>query len=526
MRYLAGKESITTDEKVHVPAGYSYWKFRDFRMNPEHPPLAKLFVGLPLYLKNIQYPDTSNVYQKAGDFYYDNWQETREWGEKLFYQSGNDAGSLIYSARFVNIILGVLLIILITYICYKFGGLTAAAIGALLSSFQPIFLAHNHLANTETAVALFSTGAFYALYKYLKLENRKWLFLTIIFFALAIVSKYTAVIFLPIVTVLLLVKSLKSGKFNLKSASIGFLLFIVITWLVLLIVYGFKLDIIPTLTEATRNSGYAKLSYVRFLAIPGLFFKGLFMITGHAIDGHPSFLLGQFSKTGWWYYFPVALILKTPTPFLILFGITAANIKKLLRNNFYLNICLLVAIFGFLAVAMFSKTNIGVRHLMPIFPFMIIFVSQLATISKSTWVKILVVILILWQIISVSFNFKNQIAYFNDFIGSKNGYKYLSDSNFDWGQNLIEIKKYIEKNNIKNYFIQYFWESTNEREYCGLGGERLTDFNFERSGQIFVDSITYQDNKYSWLRNLSVIDFVNNNVFVLEYLSSDTGMQD
>lgn len=406
------------------------------------------------------------------------------------------------------------------------GGLAAAVIGAVLSSFQPIFLAHNHLANTETAVALFSTGAFYVLYKYLKIENRKWLFWTIILLALAIVSKYTAVIFLPIMATLLIIKYLKSGKYNLKSTLVAILLFIVITWLVLLIVYGFKLDIIPTLTEATKNSGYAKLSYVRFLAIPGLFFKGLFMITGHAIDGHPSFLLGQFSKTGWWYYFPVALILKTPTPFLILFGITLVNIKKLLKNNFYLNICMILAIFGFLAAAMFSRTNIGVRHLMPIFPFMIIFVSQVVILNKNIWFRALVATLIFWQILSVSFNFKNQIAYFNDFIGSRNGYKYLSDSNFDWGQNFKEIKKYIEINNINNYFIGYFWESTNEREYYGLSGARLTDFDFERSGQIFVDSITYQDEKNSWLRNFLVVDLVNNNVLVLEYLANDAGMQD
>src|SRR6266550_7150638 len=84
--------SATTDEPVHLAAGYSYWQTRDFRMNPEHPPLAKLLAALPLLALHPRF-DTAN----------DAWQHATEdaFAFRFLYQ--NDADRLLFWSRAVMV---------------------------------------------------------------------------------------------------------------------------------------------------------------------------------------------------------------------------------------------------------------------------------------------------------------------------------------------------------------------------------------------------------------------------------------
>src|SRR5207244_2419086 len=60
--------SATNDEAVHLAAGYSYWQTRDFRMNPEHPPLAKLIAALPVWFLHPKFDTAGNDWKTADQY--------------------------------------------------------------------------------------------------------------------------------------------------------------------------------------------------------------------------------------------------------------------------------------------------------------------------------------------------------------------------------------------------------------------------------------------------------------------------
>src|SRR5262245_65917521 len=80
--------SATTDEPVHLAAGFSYWQTRDFRMNPEHPPLAKLIAAAPLLFLHPRF-DTSH----------NDWKEAAEYPFGFNFLYGNDADRLLFWSR-------------------------------------------------------------------------------------------------------------------------------------------------------------------------------------------------------------------------------------------------------------------------------------------------------------------------------------------------------------------------------------------------------------------------------------------
>src|SRR3989338_5094410 len=96
------QEAGTQDELAHIPAGYSYVRFLDYRLNPEHPPLIKALSALPLLFERLNFPTQSSAWQKDRN---GQW----EMGAKFLYESGNDADRIIQSSRIAPLLLPLLL---------------------------------------------------------------------------------------------------------------------------------------------------------------------------------------------------------------------------------------------------------------------------------------------------------------------------------------------------------------------------------------------------------------------------------
>ena len=522
--YLAQHESITTDEKVHAPSGFSYWKFGNFYLNPEHPPLAKLLVGLPAYLERPFYPNTTKLFQVATSFYYDSWSETRQWGEQFFYNSGNNAEKIIFTSRAVNIVLTLGLIIFLSIWAFQIAGWPAAALAAILAAFTPLFLAHGSLANTDVLITVGFTLLSYVWWRYLKEKSWKWFITSAVIFGVCALSKFSFVAFIPVLFLTSLVVAIKDKKIGILSAILKALIFSVIVWFMILAFYGFSFEHAPAFIGFTQKGLLLNTLAIKIMEVfgqvlvPVWYFKGLFMVLGGAVGGRGAYLLGHFTSTGWWYYFPIAIAVKTSVGFLALTIWASAYLKKLLKNDFALQVVLLGGALIYLIVTMISKTNLGLRHIMPIFPLLIIFVSQLVLLVKKRWQIILLTVFVLVMVLSTLQNYKNQIAYFNEFTGTKNGYKYLLDSNYDWGQSLTSIRDYLNQNKFEeNVYLSYEWMSPGEKEYYGIATADISEFNPNRDALIIVDPGTYMKPKNSWLRNLPVVDRIDNTIFVLKY---------
>jgi len=177
------------------------------------------------------------------------------------------------------------------------------------------------------------------------------------------------------------------------------------------------------------------------------------MVVQDSRDGRPTFLLGQISDTGWWYYFPVVFTLKTTIPFFItsIGGLVWAAIQVVQRKRYVLLYVTLPPIL-YLALAMSSHLNIGVRHLLPMFPFVAIigagFISSLIdfTLTRSRRVGIAFAVLLLLPSLIISFlTFPNYLTYTSPLAGGPDrAWHKLSDSNLETGQEVKPLAKYLK----------------------------------------------------------------------------------
>lgn len=212
----------------------------------------------------------------------------------------------------------------------------------------------------------------------------------------------------------------------------------------------------------------------------GYYLLGVFMATERAAGGHTTFFLGEVSAAGWKHYFPLVYILKEPLAFHILTLITifffAYSIRRpfwkrpFLRftnwiKNHFIEFTFLLWILLYWGVTFISHLNIGVRHLLPTYPFVYILVAQgiilwLGSEKKSLFLPLkysIFLILILWQAISVFSVYPHFLAYANEIAGGPdNVYLYTVNSNLDWGQDLKRLKKWMEENKIEKIYLDYF----------------------------------------------------------------------
>lgn len=227
---------------------------------------------------------------------------------------------------------------------------------------------------------------------------------------------------------------------------------------------------------------------------------GALMVFQRSSGGNTGYFLGMVSAGGWHYYFPVVFLIKEPIPSLIIifFAVFLAiksfilaaitNIKNKkwwsalihwLNQNFLIFTLLVFAIIYWTS-SIVSPLNIGYRHLMISLPS--IFLLSTYQIKKWWWKKespqqnilinlllsfrniknivlksIFIIVLLLWYVIETLIVSPHFIAYFNEFVGGpNNGYKFVVDSNLDWGQDLKRLAKFVEKNGIEKIKVDYF----------------------------------------------------------------------
>jgi len=522
----ARSNSATTDESVHVFTGHTYLTRGDFRLDPEHPPFLKEISAVPiLAISNLKTP-IDGLWDNAGNFYYDSWQEARIIAESFLYALGNNASKIIFWGRLPFIILTLVLGFAVYLWANKLYGKKVGIFAAFLILLMPNILAHGTLINTDLGLALFMFIAVYFWGEYLKKPSWRGLILTGIFCGLAFASKYTSVLLLPILIILGVIKIFidKNSKYWIKYL-LGFFGIGIITFIIVWFSYGFSIATPPqpigTLSENIKmwanwdiptlfDGVFAKIRPVLF---PADYYKGLILVTRHALGGHGSFLLGKTSNTGWWYYFPVAIFVKTPIPFFIFLALAIGIFGKIKAKLLFDELLLIIAPITFLVFSMYSKADLGVRHILPIFPFLAVYAAKSIKLVKFSEIKIVnydlkklmsalvFLLLILWYLLSSVLSYPNYLAYFNEAAGgAKGGYKILTDSNLDWGQDMVRIRAYINKHNIQDPYVVYPWDSEDALRYYGINSTLLRPEDQEIKGDVIISATYLQSGAYDWLK--------------------------
>jgi len=521
-------DSMTADEGVHIGAGYTYLTRGDFRFDPEHPPLIKEITATPLLFMRLNLPDQGErLWQEAENFYFDSWVQAREFGNSLIYKSGNNAGKILFFARLPMLLLYLVLSLFVFLWAKKLFGLKAGFIAMILTAFCPNLMAHGRLANTDLGLALFFIVAVYFWGECLKNPSSKRALFAGLFLGLALSTKYTAII-LPLVFVILAVIRIYQTK---KWQIILFcLMSLVVSYLVIWATYCFSLYRMP-LTEniaaaisnvnlntnipqgIANNPIAAKFTH---LLIPAYYFKGLIMVLIHAAHGHSSYLLGELSKTGWWYYFPIAFVIKTPTAVLLLLIVAIFSFRRFPVKDKFDEILLILPPIIFFAFAMLSKANLGLRHVLLIYPFIYIYISRLSNVFnlKNIWPKIALTTALVWFLAANLFIYPSYLAYFNELIGGpKNGPKYLSDSNIDWSADVKRLSQYLKKQNIEQVYLDYFWDKE-ALDYYEINYVSLSPEDKNVSGYLVLSVVSLQSGRYNWLKNYQPIERIGYSTYV------------
>ena len=427
--FSAQNFSPSSDEVSHLPSGYSYWKTGQINLNPQHPPFVKLATSFPLLFMDLDF--NSQDPNLAGPF-------RNEWsfGENFLFS--NDTDRLLMWGRLSVMLFSVLLGFYIYKWASEMFGSTAGFASLFLYAFMPNIMAHSQFVTTDVALASFSFITFYYLWKFSKLKLKKYLVFSGLFLGLALSSKFSATIFLPVIVFFIFVCVWRfKNEINITIRRfVGTGLMIAIpAFLVLYLTYFMPTD-------------------------SGFYIKGLQTVYADWKPGYEFYLNGAFSQNGWWYYFLEAFLIKTPIPFLMAFTASLLFYGKLNISKLDKAFIFLPMLFFALITSMKAQ-NVSVRYLIPSIPFMILYTGGgLSKIFQSfnflkfenvktsiKVVSILILVLAGWYVFSAMKIYPDYMAYFNEFVGgAKNGYKYLDDSNVEWGQDLKRMKDYQTKN--------------------------------------------------------------------------------
>jgi hypothetical protein len=423
------KLSATSDEIVHLPAGYSYWTTRDFRLNPEHPPLAKLIAALPLLFLKPHVDMNSHEWIAADEYFF---------GYRFLYS--NDVDRLLFWGRLPMTLLATLGGVIVFLWARDMFGPAAGLFALGLCAFSPNLLAHGMLVTTDVPVAVFATLAAYLYWKSGMKSNLAVGLAT----GAAMASKFSGAI-LPVVIV-------------------GFSF-----WRVYQAADRRKQTLLEARQLAIGAIGCIFIIEAAYLFSmpPWTYVANMRYLNANHNPIRMFYLFGNFSRSGWWYYFPLAFLVKATVPFLLTLALAAIQLAAKRFINVGGEFLVLALAISFLAAVMVGADDMGVRYLLPIFPLLFIWGSRIVVELRQRAAGIaLLMLLVAWQAWAALGAFPNYIPYFNEIAGgAPASLHYLDDSNVDWGQAIKMAGEYVRSHHIDNVELLPFSTFDNPRYY-------------------------------------------------------------
>lgn len=462
-------QSLTWDEGDHIFAGYETWLTSDYGLNPEHPPLVKGLATIPLLALHLKVPPLQHRFFKD-EAYLD--------GRELLFRN-----QPAYSPQFLTFLvrLPTLLFTLIAALLVFFAGcemfsVEAGLVALFLFTFEPNLLAHGAYVTTDMAASCTIFATVYALWRYIQRPSPARIVVIGIAAGFALAAKHSTVLLAPILILLIageIIGSFIQHRKHAPRRSLNLAGVLAATAFVAVAIlwafYGFRynarpapLALTPTLVQYTAPLAPHEARGILFAAqyhlLPESWLFGLTDVRTMAND-MPSYFFGRVYNHGIWYYFPAVFLIKSTLAELALLALTLFAIARgWLRH--YRELWFLTAPPAlYLLFAMGSHLNIGARHILNLWIFAAVLAAAgavtLARRSK-TWLIAIAALLFLHAATTLRAS-PNYMAYANEaFGGPAKTYKYLTDSNTDWAQQLLATADYVREHHIQNCYIAYF----------------------------------------------------------------------
>jgi hypothetical protein len=427
----------TFDEEIHLACGMQWLDAGRYDISPEHPPLARAAMAVGPYLLGARSQDTpQNIAFPA-----------IVEGLKILY-SGDHYDSLLAAARAGILPFFWLACAVVYWWGARYFGRAEAVAALFLFTFLEPVLAHAGVATTDMPLTACLGAAFLCAVRWIEDPTYGRAAIFGLCAGLAIVSKYSSLVFFPaaaVVALLWYAARLRPKADEVRAAA---------------------MRLLPGLAVASAVVALVIFTTFRFSFAE--FFRGIGDLAKHNSGGHPGYLLGQRSQNGFWLFYPAVLAVKTPLAFLFLLGVGAVAVCR--RNSAYrLGWLPLAYAAGILGAAVFSHINIGVRHILPVYTGFALAAGAGAVhlwrmAPQRPWGRYALAAAMVWFGATSLAAHPDYLPYFNELAGA-NPENILVDSDLDWGQDYKRLAVRLRELGAREVSFQPFATADLERKH-------------------------------------------------------------
>ena len=532
-------KSNTFDEIAHLTAGYAYWAFNDYRLQPENGNWPQRLGALPAVAAKPAFPD------RTGSA----WRQSNVWtlGDEFFFRLDNDIDRILWQGRLLVALLSAGVGALVFAWARRLVGSIGAWVAVSLFVWSPTMLAHGALVTSDMAVTVALFAAVGAVWRVLHRITPWTVALSAVACAAPMLAKFSGVLIVPIAAVLVVVRWWRPSPLiwrvrrgarwraiqprGRQAVALGALALahVLVAWVMVWASYGFRYSAFSSAEGDPRFlpdwsvvlGDPSQKSLVReaiavardYRVLPEAFLYG-FSHTMTAAEGRPTFMNGEVSSSGRASFFPYAFAIKTTLPLLAMLGVAVTAIVYAARGRrrrlLYRLSPLLILILVYGATALTTDLNIGHRHLLPIYPALMVLGGmsalwwqpgairprgtglprkkrtrrvETAPVRRQlgrgrTAMGVAAAGLCLWHVGESLSVRPHYLAYFNQVAGGPaQGYRRLVDSSLDWGQDLPGLKAWLDshrRDGTEPVYLSYF--GTSRPSHFGIDATRLPGF--------------------------------------------------
>jgi 4-amino-4-deoxy-L-arabinose transferase-like glycosyltransferase len=558
------------DEVPHIGAGYSYLAKQDMRLNPEHPPLIKDLAGIAL-MPLLGFSNPAFATKPWTTDVNGQWQ----FGRSIIFDSAADPDLIKLVSRIPMLLVFVFACWLMWRWARERYGDTSALIATVLFAFSPTILAHGRFVTTDMGAAAGVLAATYCFIVLLRTQTRRAFLFAALSLGLALLAKFNTVLLGPFFILVAILYGLdgawfskkawlRAGRMFLLTALVGITAFmgVVVPFYIFHtynypparqladthdILRSYPPSILKTLVLWSADKPIARAA--------GQWALGLAMVQQRSAGGNTIFYMGNVVTAGGPGYFPTVYFLKEPLAWWILFSMALTALafhhrrrpKEHKRGHFFTDnleeLAWILWLIIYWAISMSSTLNIGVRHLLPIYPFTILLVSGRIGVliewlrahdrARLQWFSLAIAGLLGWYTFESVRVWPSYLSYFNQIAGGPSGgHRYVADSNLDWGQDIKRLGQWLERNNVQRVSIDYFGWS-DPVHYLG-GRYVYTTGSYWKDAQDFIKHNTsdgwiavsatfFQEatnraepgkSTYRWLMDYKPVAVIGNSIFL------------
>ncbi len=530
-------ETQTVDEGIHLGSGYTYLRTGEYALDKEHPPLSRLICALPLWALGVGPKLDAQTWR-------DKWMADH--GKAIIWRQKDIAPeTIMLAARCGTILLTLLLSIsLALWVRSRFGA-AAGWLAAALVTLDPNLNAHGHYVTTDLAAALTCFLACIALDRLLRTGTMRDALWTGLALGAAAASKFSMLFLAP---AFLLVWA--AARRPLREAATRGLPAVLVAAAVVLVSYG-PASLAPADSAPLQDQvaeGGAVNATLRFagkhLGVPAHpYLVGLGLLGVHQTHGHPAFLLGEVYEGGKWQFFPFAFLVKTPLGALLLMLLALPLLWKAPAAE-WRTLAIPLALFWAFSIA--SGINIGLRHLLPVYPLSYALAAGLlgkyglgarldqrgagleagrrpGGLPHKRMIVLLAVALLAYESARAA---GHDIAFFNAAAGGpERGGQMLVDSNIDWGQSLGELRTWLGNRKPDDVCLVYFGTAPIEHygfSICALPPTEeirkgvKTERKYAAISVTLLQGVYHKREWYGWLRERRPVARVGESIYVYD----------